>query len=686
MSKLITTSKLNRLWKNGILPIKQSVDNHKTETNKAISDINTALEVMDEKVDGVVESGLGSKIVCTCTGDNAVGTVLTGTLNGESYRATIGSDGKATFMISDCGKFVITGTEDYKFKAVTVDVLYFGIYYVSIKALAFVYTGWLAAAGLSTSSYADLDAVLADEKAVRTLMTKTAAVDYMVAGLEENAEAAAMILANDYVAKWVNYREYAYSSLGAVAAIKSVMDETGKYGFYWTCSDGEWQPKGLVPVMTSNTAPYGEAILSANYSDGYEAYRVFNRDNEEIFNSCISKAGTDGYWIGYKFTSPTIVKRLTLTFYSGDAVTSGALKLQGSNNGTTWSDITSFTAQTVFTLQSFNVDNNTAYMYYRILSSSGTHYSTVVKFNYIGLTELQFYGRQLEALVPPMTSNTAPVGEASASSAYFNDSRPAWKAFSTETLDNSIGTGYWYPNINENNSWLAYDFKNPTIVNAFEMTCAATTAGNVQIKLQAYVNGSWVDVHTETRSILASELLSNFKKHIYVFDTDVVAEKWRMMVVGSNTLAAHAAQFYGAPDYDSRTYIYDHGVEVMEVSIDNDNGAIIEKQPDKLYMKCVNTKTVDSLYIPNAELAEYKLITVRMDKELLARSDGAFYGLSISSTMVTQDNGSTVTMASALGTKPVTYLDITSITQQGYINISVDTAGMTNTISEWWLE
>ena len=71
------------------------------------------------------------------------------------------------------------------------------------------------------------------------------------------------------------------------------------------------------------------------------------------------------------------------------------------------------------------------------------------------------YGRQLEALIPPMTSNTTPMGEASADSELTSESNKAWCAFNGN--DNTNG---WSNKDNNlcNGSWIQYKFDKPTNV------------------------------------------------------------------------------------------------------------------------------------------------------------------------------------------------------------------------------
>ena len=164
----------------------------------------------------------------------------------------------------------------------TINMPYFGrfAYNVTISASLYNYQGWLESIGKDASSYSTIEDVFADEKLLRELMTRHASVDYLVEWLAYDNEDAHTVLDNDYCAKWINLRDYALDMLYANPTVKAVMDEVDKYGYgEWVLIDEVWQPKGNVPVMTSNTSPYGVAFASSTWGSGYEAYRLFDNTN-----------------------------------------------------------------------------------------------------------------------------------------------------------------------------------------------------------------------------------------------------------------------------------------------------------------------------------------------------------------------------------------------------------------------
>ena len=136
------------------------------------------------------------------------------------------------------------------------------------------YSEWAASAGITTS-YASLAALIADEKAVRQLMTAHASVDYFANCPDSTI--ISTVINNDLCAKWINLRDYALDTLSAKSNIKSVMDTADKYGYgEWgivdsTTTPPTWGPLGNVPIMTANDAPYGEAFGSTLYSSLYNS-------------------------------------------------------------------------------------------------------------------------------------------------------------------------------------------------------------------------------------------------------------------------------------------------------------------------------------------------------------------------------------------------------------------------------
>lgn len=144
----------------------------------------------------------------------------------------------------------------------------------------------------------------------------------------------------------------------------------------------------LIPEMTSNTTPSGVASASDEptyNTTTYYAYHAFSDD------SLWWHSGTSvtTRWISYKFNSAKNVKKFTIknvnTSGSGNI---NSFKLQASNDGSSWIDLGTYTNSNVNGAEStFNVNNESAYLYYRIYIES-IHDAI----NYARIKRIQMYG------------------------------------------------------------------------------------------------------------------------------------------------------------------------------------------------------------------------------------------------------------------------------------------------------
>ena len=128
----------------------------------------------------------------------------------------------------------------------------------------------------------------------------------------------------------------------------------------------------LIPTMSSNTAPSGEAGTNSFYNDDdtYAAWRGFNKNTADYW---FSKANELPVYLAYDFgvgVTKTITKYTILPFQDiqrqYDPYT---WTFQGSNNAVAWDTLDTQTAYS-FTGQaksSFPISNTTAYRYYKLL-------------------------------------------------------------------------------------------------------------------------------------------------------------------------------------------------------------------------------------------------------------------------------------------------------------------------------
>jgi hypothetical protein len=145
----------------------------------------------------------------------------------------------------------------------------------------------------------------------------------------------------------------------------------------------------LIPTMTSDTTPSG-VISSSGAISGYPLYQAF--DNSDSTRCVLNQTSKAGSWLQYEFN--TAVKALSARLVlsnAGNAVHSETWVVQGSNNGSTWDNIsspTTFTwSSTEDTLITQNIPlNGNAYSHYRIINTNMSATS------YPGIWTFQLYG------------------------------------------------------------------------------------------------------------------------------------------------------------------------------------------------------------------------------------------------------------------------------------------------------
>ena len=243
---------------------------------------------------------------------------------------------------------------------------------------------------------------------------------------------------------------------------------------------------GLVPIMTSNTAPYGEAFYS-NGDSSYPAYKAFDGDSASYasFNNQVDE------YIGYEFPSAIVATSL---FISGDASSGTDFYIEGADSKTgTYTVLESFKG--IEAAKTVNFTNATAYKSYRLRIKTKAE-----SWNKFTVYTLQFYPKAgiptnqnamsyigannycakkllsnttwcesilnsaywesvINAKIPTMTSNTAPSGVASSSGAYTGAYEP-YKAFDGQ----AIRTYGWCPTGGRGSKWLQYKFTKKNII------------------------------------------------------------------------------------------------------------------------------------------------------------------------------------------------------------------------------
>lgn len=490
------------------------------------------------------------------------------------------AQGAASYTVHETGTYTLDCEGYTATQAVSEQTTYNVSINAGLDLAAWITAGSVTGHTLNPSSYATFADLEADEAAIRQLMLVHDAVDYLATATAGDTLMQSVI-GSDVCAKWINMSDYALDALYANSDIASEMATADKYGYgEWVITDSTttpvtWGSLGNVPIMTANNAPYGTAFASSEISANYIAAFALNG---------VTTGGADASWttaqnaitnqhIGYKSVNPICVKRVMIDNYLENAGRSiKQFKVQGSNdstNGTdgTWTDLTSTLTNTETNkVNYYDVDNNDDfYLWHRlyIIDNWGQAY--------IQVQEIQFYGRELSALVPTMTDNTHPKGECISN----NTSSTIYYAF-----DNNSNTEFSFIGSTPN---IGYDFGQATKILSARAKIRHSSASTVtsKWKLQGSDDGFASDIHDLTSEVTVSSA------NVYLGYTDFICntienyKAYRLQNTQSSTgMSCDDIQFIGF-DYSEKEFasgstrktIYDHGVELVSIARSGHNSS-----------------------------------------------------------------------------------------------------------------
>ena len=210
-------------------------------------------------------------------------------------------------------------------------------------------------------------------------------------------------------------------------------------------------------------------------------------------------------------------------------------------------------------------------------------------------------------------------------------------------------------------------------------------------KIQGSNDGNKYDDLSDV--LTCDKTINNNESNIYNINNKESYKYYRLYLLnGTGGFYSIAKiQFYGTPDYESRTYIYDNGVEVMEVTA-YANGHTAEKQADQLYLYKNNASTVTpQFYTTNKiDLTSKSVVYTVMGNVIVPDNEGwAGAGMICSAVPMTSSNYNNINIAKTPFTKYKTVTDVSNINQEAYVQHSLITSAtnsMKATITEWWLE
>lgn len=159
------------------------------------------------------------------------------------------------------------------------------------------------------------------------------------------------------------------------------------------------------PDLSADSA---SILKSGNYAGaGYEAWQAFNQDGSNWY-CWLSEDTNQAHYLGWDFGSGVtkIINAYAFQARNYTEVTPPTtFKLQGSNNGSSWTDLES--ARTISALtagswsSTYSVSNTTAYRYYRLYITAWAG-----GYNYCGVGELKLMEATTSTATPTYTKTT----------------------------------------------------------------------------------------------------------------------------------------------------------------------------------------------------------------------------------------------------------------------------------------
>ena len=125
--------------------------------------------------------------------------------------------------------------------------------------------------------------------------------------------------------------------------------------------------------MTSYTTPSGKASASSEVNSVNLAWKTFDQDSNSYW---YGNSNDSAAWLKYEFPHKTNVTKMSINWYSFSAGSTPniTIKLQGSNDDITWTDLDTSViaplASASHRILDYTIYNNGFYKYYRLLFDS----------------------------------------------------------------------------------------------------------------------------------------------------------------------------------------------------------------------------------------------------------------------------------------------------------------------------
>lgn len=613
---------------------------------------------------------------------------------------TFSASGTASFNVHETGEYTLECGGYSSSVTVSAETTYSVTISAGLSLSAWITAGSTTEYPLNPASYANFAALETDEAAVMQLMYVHNAVDYLATATAGDTLMSQVINSN-VCAKWINICDYAFDTLSANADIAAAMATADKYGYgdWIKLSDNPetWGPKGNVPIMTANNAPYGTVKYSSEYGSPNYAYSAFNGFDSAAGWCPATNAQYQTTYIGYSFAYPIIPKAAKCCIGTDETgVLDYNIEYRGSNDGfSTYDTLGTQTVSARGTIYETSLSASKAYKEVRMYLVSGTS----------GISighgwKLQFYGRELKPLVPIMTADDKPKGEAICSTYYTG--YPPYKAFDGTNVNPWVSVSDTSP------QWVGYEFEQANKVCMFGLIGAAydnshTEQSPKNIKIESSDTADFASKDTNFTGV-AQKASGTSATMQYFTVTEGVKKCWRLYcedtyTSGASNKSVSQLQFYGF-DYSEKQFapgatfkwIYNHGVELSPVqSATIGSGAVATKEIDQLYTYVSTTASSLSVLLSEQTLPSerYSYLCGKLGNKAYNSAYIVVYD-NIPSSFAYSSAYKELLNNSGYADSLTAMLDISAITGTKYVGLYVghSSSGTAQygTLTELWLE
>ena len=562
-------------------------------------------------------NGAGGSAIRVLTEDASLfGTVVTASGSLFTNMGVFSNTGEAIIEgVLEIGDITIHLNNGLRTKEYYMNLESYSYYELNVM-MEFDYTQWLQKANIDSTDYSSLEDVFDDEEAVRELMLKHASADFLAFNVSANLGELDVFTANETAMKWIGLSDYLIDKLLEIEGVEEKLLASTYWNRYL---------KDSIPIMTSDTAPFGTVSSSGDFNTNYKSYYAFDGDktdsNLKVWLSANGNASSVRY-LQYEFTNPICVNKVHLIFTNnsswGYQFNVTKIEISASIDGSTFEPIHTINNPDSTPEQVIAFENHKYYKAYRVTFTGWTINYAAGGISYgIALNYLQFYGRSLDVSVPSMTSNTSPYGEVIGAGNIYNGSlSDLYQPFSTTAPSWLFGPDF-------SNAYIGYEFKSSTIV---KKTSYVTRLNDYEIltyKVQALNNNNvWEDIPMVPESEVRVEIGTYKSKQNavrYTFDLDNHKNylRYRFVPLTSGTSGGQAAntyaniielKFYGISysekEFESgatKKWLYDHGVELDNLQYTST--AVNEDENLKVTCSVANSMVYDSVDLTNYSTA-----------------------------------------------------------------------------------